>query len=222
MKIKHLVVLLVGMSLIVCTPIFIESNNLITIMTISQTLFAFITLVLAITLFDRYQAGTKLNNQTIDLVIKYIQFLKSLTLLIQKYTYDGKATKKGLQIVHFDKSNIKSIKKSNNTIYIDFGSYVGFHNELTKYINSPWMPKKIFESSQIFVSEMSLKVYKLKNIKEDFFILNFIGYESTFEDELVILNRIGNCGELSKNIEKLLAVIENWVKTQAADINIRM
>ena len=94
MKIKHLVVLFVGMSLIICTPLFIEGNNLITIMTISQTLFAFITLFLAITLFDRYQAGTKLNNQTIDLVIKYIQFLKSLTLLIQEYTYDGKATKK--------------------------------------------------------------------------------------------------------------------------------
>lgn len=222
MKIKHLVVLLVGMSLIICTPLFIEGNNLITIMTISQTLFAFITLFLAITLFDRYQAGTKLNNQTIDLVIKYIQFLKSLTLLIQEYTYDGKATKKGFEIVYFDKSNIKSIKKSNNTIYIDFGTYIGFHNELTKFINSPWMPKEIFESSQIFVSEMSLKVYKLKDIKEDFLILNFIGYESTLEDELVILNRIGNCGELSKNIEKLLAVIENWVKTQAADINIRM
>ena len=59
-------------------------------------------------------------------------------------------------------------------------------------------------------------------MKEDFLILNLIGYESTLEDELVILNRIGNCGELSKNIEKLLAVIENWVKTQAADINIRM
>ena len=49
-----------------------------------------------------------------------------------------------------------------------------------------------------------------------------LDYESTLEDELVILNRIGNCGELSKNIEKLLAVIENWVKTQADDINIRM
>ena len=124
--------------------------------------------------------------------------------------------------MYFDKSNIKSIKKSNNTIYIDFGTYVGFYNELTKFINSPWMPKEIFESSQIFVSEMSLKVYKIKDIKEDFLILNLIGYESTLEDELVILNRIGNCGELSKNIEKLLAIIENWVKTQAADINIRM
>lgn len=222
MKIKHIVILLIGICLIICAPLFIDGNNLITLMTIFQSLFAFITLVLALTLFDRYQAGTKLNNQTIDLVIEYIKFLKIQTLLIQEYEYDGKATKKGFGITSFDKSNIRSIKESDNVIYIDFGSYVGFYNELTKFINSPWMPKEIFDLSQIFVSEMSLKAYKKNEIKKDFSILSFAGYESKLEDELVTLNKINNCEELSKNIEKLLVGIEKWVKMQAADINIRM
>ena len=223
MKIKHVIILLIGICLIICAPLFIKDNGLITILTISQTLFAFITLVLAIVLFDRYQVGTKLNNETVDLIIEYIKFLKSVTLLIQEYTYDEKVTKIGFRIVNFNKDSVSNVKKSSKKMYVDFETYIGFYRELTKFINSPWMPKEIFEMSCMFDGKFVMKTYEKNKLKEDFFVLNFVGYESALEDELVVmLDGIDSCEKLSKNIEKLLAGIEKWIKNQAADINIRM
>ena len=73
---KHIALIIVGIIAILLAPFIATENIVLNVYSILQTLFSFINLMIAMTLFDKYQAGTNLNNQTINLVIEYITFLK--------------------------------------------------------------------------------------------------------------------------------------------------
>lgn len=224
MKWKYIILIIVGVISIICVPFIIDCNIITNVLSVFQTLFSFITLMIAITLFDKYQAGTSLNNQTIKLVIEYIDFLKKSKLLLDEYA-GGEKT--GFRLVLFEKNNNKDyINISKSNLYIYFGTYLSFYSELVKYINSPWMPKRIYDVSKFLITHSS-KAYSVNELKGNFCIMNFPGYDDLDAGykgpkKLVVLDDIDTVEKLEKSIDILLENIEKWIKNQANDINIRM
>ena len=226
MKWKYTILIIVGVISIICVPFIVDGNITTNVLSVLQTLFSFITLMIAITLFDKYQAGTSLNNQTINLVIEYIDFLKKSKLLLNEYV-GGK--KIGFKFVLFEKNNDSNkdyINISNSNLYIYFGTYLSFYSELVKYINSPWMPKKIYDVSKFLLTHSS-KAYSVNELKGNFCIMDFPGYDNLDAgykgpEKLVVLDDIDTVEKLEKSIDTLLENIEKWIKKQANDINIRM
>lgn len=67
MKKRHFIISITGLSLITLLYFIINNENIVITLSLSQTIFSFITLMIAIVLFDRYQVGSKLNDKTIIL-----------------------------------------------------------------------------------------------------------------------------------------------------------
>lgn len=223
---KHIALIIVGIIAILLASFIATENIVLNVYSILQTLFSFITLMIAMTLFDKYQAGTNLNNQTINLVIEYITFLKKTKLLLNEYISKEKI---GFELVSFEKEVDRTkngISMSKSNLYIYFGTYLDFCSELTKYINSPWMPKKIYDASNFLVTHGS-KAYSIDELKGSFCIMYFPGYKDLDAGykgprKIIVLDNVDTVEKLKKNIDVLLKNIEKWIKTQATDINIRM
>ena len=72
MKKRHFIISLIGLIIITSLYFIIKEESIVLILSLSQTIFSFITLIIAIVLFDRYQAGNKLNDKTLNIVIEYV------------------------------------------------------------------------------------------------------------------------------------------------------
>ena len=90
MKKRHFIISITGLSLITLLYFIINNENIVIILSLSQAIFSFITLMIAIVLFDRYQAGSKLNDKTINIVIEYIEFLRRSTIIAEIHKYEKK------------------------------------------------------------------------------------------------------------------------------------
>ncbi len=218
MKIRHFVISIVGIIIILLVYLILKNENIVLILTLGQTIISYITLMIAIVLFDRYQAGSKLNDKTLNIVMDYIEFLQRKTIILESYGYSNKKMEKnGFKIIDFH-SNQNNNNISSDKIYVNFKSFFFFYREFVKYINSPWMPKEI-KNASIFLKPLdNNKLYNLNTIKSDCKILNFAGNETDYED-LVIFNDIENEKLLYLKINNLMETIEKWIKKQASDIN---
>ena len=173
--------------------------------------------MIAIVLFDRYQAGSKLNDNTLNIVIEYIEFLRKSIIIAEIYKYEKKKLEKnGFTIVHFDSKN-KVIEKDNTKLFVDFTSFMVFYNDLSKYIESPWMPKEIKEASKFLQLKEKNTVYNPKYIKEDCLILTFSISEE--KNGLMTIENSNNLKEFNKNVINLMNALNTWIKQQASDIN---
>ncbi len=217
MKKRHFIISITGLSLITLLYFIINNENIVIILSLSQAIFSFITLMIAIVLFDRYQAGSKLNDKTINIVIEYIEFLRRSTIIAEIHKYEKKKLEKnGFTIVHFD-SNNKIREEDNKKLFVDFISFMEFYNSFSKYIESPWMPKEIKLASKFLQLKEENTVYNLKYIKEDCLILTFSMVEK--EDGLMTIENSNNLKEFNENVVNLMNVLNKWIKQQASDIN---
>lgn len=90
MKIRHFVISIVGIIIILLVYLILKNENIVLILTLGQTIISYITLMIAIVLFDRYQAGSKLNDKTLNIVMDYIEFLQRKTIILESYGYSNK------------------------------------------------------------------------------------------------------------------------------------
>lgn len=81
MKVRHFIISLIGLILILSSYFIFKDENIVLILTLSQTIISYITLMIAIVLFDRYQAGSKLNDKTLNVVMEYVEFLQKKTII---------------------------------------------------------------------------------------------------------------------------------------------
>ena len=218
MKVRHFLITLIGLILILSSYFIFKDENIVLILTLSQTIISYITLMIAIVLFDRYQAGSKLNDKTLNVVIEYVEFLQKKTIILESYIYSNKKNQKnGFKIIDF-RSNQDNKNLADNKVYINFKSFFFFYRDFIKYFNSPWMPQEIKDASKFLKPLDNNRIYNLDKIKNDCKILNFAGYDTDYED-LVIFNEIENEQSLYLKINNLMLIIEKWVKKQASDIN---
>ena len=80
MKIRHFVISIVGIIIILLVYLILKNENIVLILTLGQTIISYITLMIAIVLFDRYQAGSKLNDKTLNIVLSLDSFITSTTI----------------------------------------------------------------------------------------------------------------------------------------------
>lgn len=218
MKIRHFVISIIGLLLILLLYYIFKNENIVVILTLSQTIISYITLMIAIVLFDRYQVGSKLNDKTLNIVIEYVEFLQKKTIILESYIYSNKKIQKnGFKIIDFHTNNDNE-KVPANKVYVNFKSFFFFYRDFIKYINSPWMPYEIKNASNFLKPLDDNRIYNLDKIKSDCKILNFAGHETDYED-LVIFNDIENEQILYLKINNLMETIEKWIKKQASDIN---
>lgn len=218
MKIRHFIISLVGLVLLLSLYFIFKDENIVLILTLSQTIISYITLMIAIVLFDRYQAGSKLNDKTLSVVMEYVEFLQKRTIILESYIYSNKKIQKnGFKIMDFH-SNQDDKNVAYNKVYINFKSFFFFYRDFVKYFNSPWIPQEIKDASTFLKPLDNNRIYNLDKIKSDCKILNFAGYNTDYED-LVIFKEIENEQLLYLKINNLMKTIEKWVKKQAADIN---
>ena len=90
MKIRHFIISLVGLVLLLSLYFIFKDENIVLILTLSQSIISYITLMIAIVLFDRYQAGSKLNDKTLNVVMEYVEFLQKRTIILESYIYSNK------------------------------------------------------------------------------------------------------------------------------------
>ena len=218
MKVRHFIISLIGLILILSSYFIFKDENIVLILTLSQTIISYITLMIAIVLFDRYQAGSKLNDKTLNVVMEFVEFLQKKTIILESYIYSNKKIQKnGFKILDF-RSNQDNKNLTNNKVYINFKSFFFFYRDFIKYFNSPWMPQEIKNASEFLKPLDSNRIYNLDTIKNDCKILNFAGCNTDYED-LVIFNEIENEQLLYLKINNLMLIIEKWVRKQASDIN---
>jgi len=218
MKKRHFIISLIGLIIITSLYFIIKEESIVLILSLSQTIFSFITLMIAIVLFDRYQAGNKLNDKTLNIVIEYVEFLQRKTILLESYgSSKEKIRKNEFEIINFQ-SSIENSSISKDKIYVNFKSFFFFYREFVKYINSPWMPDEIKKASSFLKPADNNKIYNLDKIKSSCIILNFAGNDVDYED-LVIFNDIEDKEMLYTKINNLMNTIEKWIKKQASDIN---
>lgn len=218
MKTRHFIISLIGLILILALYFIFKNENIVLILTLSQTIISYITLMIAIVLFDRYQAGSKLNDKTLNVVMEYVEFLQKKTIILESYIFSNKKIQKdGFKIIDF-RSNQDNKNLTDNKVYVNFKSFFFFYRDFIKYVNSPWMPQEIKNASKFLKPANNNRIYNLDKIKTDCKILNFVGYETDYVD-LVIFSEIENEQLLYLNINNLMMVIEKWIKNQASDIN---
>ncbi len=218
MKIKYYLISIIGISLIVLLYFNISSNDIVNILTLTQTIIAFITLMIALIFYDRYNAGVKLNDKTLDIVIDYIEFLSKTTLLLEQHEYkNSKIEKCGFSIINF-KSKVTLDKNLNYRLLVNAKSFIKFYATLSKYLNSPWMPKDIIKASLFLKPNDVNNLEHLNQIKENILILQICGNDFT-NDDLMPLNNVINIVELEKNISNLMNTLNKWINKQAIKIN---
>lgn len=218
MKTRHFAFSIIGFILILLLYFIFKNENIVVILTLGQTIISYITLIIAIVLFDRYQAGSKLNDKTLNIVIEYIEFLQKKTIILESYTYlKNKIQKEGFKIIDFHTNTVNE-RLSVNKVYVNFKSFFFFYRDFIKYINSPWMPLEIKKASNFLKPLNDNKIYNLDKIKSNCKILSFAGYEMDCEN-LVVFNDFENEKILYSKINSLMETIEKWIKKQAPDIN---
>lgn len=218
MKIKYYIISIIGIFLIILLYFTINSDDIVNILTLTQTVLAFITLMIAFIFYDRYNAGNKLNDKTLDIVIDYIEFLSRTTLLLEKFEYKNKKIQKyGFTIINF-KSELTLDKNLNYRLLVNAKAFIKFYATLCKYLNSPWMPKEIIKASSFLKPDDINNLEHLDQLKENVLILQICGNDFNNE-ELMPLNNITNSAELVKNISNLMKVLNKWVNKQAIKIS---
>lgn len=176
------------------------------------------TLIIAFIFYDRYNAGSKLNDKTLDVVIDFVEFLTKTPLLLETYRYsNGTLEKQGFSIIQF-KSNLKLNKIDNYRLLVNGKAFIKYYAKLIGYLNSPWLPDEIVQASTFLkLNDVNVTEY-MENIKENINLLQVCN--SDFDNEyLVSLNNISDYKELEKNIAKLMYTINKWVNKQASNIN---
>ena len=174
--------------------------------------------MIALIFYDRYNAGVKLNDKTLDIVIDYIEFLSKTTLLLEQHEYkNSKIEKFGFLIVNF-KSKVTLDKNLNCRLLVNAKSFIKFYAALSKYLNSPWMPKDIIKASLFLKPNDVNNLEHLNQIKENILILQICGNDFT-NDDLMPLNNVTNIVELEKNISNLMNTLNKWINKQAIKIN---
>lgn len=222
MKKRHLIILLIGLLFIFGLYFFLNEEELVQILSISQTIFAFITLMIAIVLFDKYQAGSKLNDKTLEIVMEYIEFLKKTTIIAEIHNYsNNKIQKEGFLIVKIQsnqgKSSLTVDTCEDRKLFVDFISFLSFYDNIKKFIESPWMPKEIKKASEFLNLKDKNTIYKPSHIKENCIILTFDIIDNS--KGLLILEDAKILDDFYNNIANLTKTINKWIKSQASDIN---
>lgn len=222
MKKRHLIILLIGLLFILGLYFFLNEEELVQILSISQTIFAFITLMIAIVLFDKYQAGSKLNDKTLEIVMEYIEFLKKTTIIAEIHNYsNNKIQKEGFLIVKIQsnqgKSSLTVDTCEDRKLFVDFISFLSFYDNIKKFIESPWMPKEIKEASEFLNLKDKNTIYNPSHIKENCIILTFDIIDNS--KGLLILEDAKILDDFYNNIANLTKTINKWIKSQASDIN---
>lgn len=218
MKKRHLAISIIGIATILLLYFIIKDEEIVKILTLVQALFSFITLMIAIILFDRYQVGSKLNDKTLNVVLEYVEFLKKVIIIAEIHNYNQKKKgleKNGFTIIKFESNNI--INKYDQELFIDFISFMEFYSNFSKYIESPWMPKEIFEASKFLQLKDKNTIYNPEFIDNNCIILTFSLTDKS--KGLMKIDDSENLEKFNENIENLMNVITKWVKKQASDIN---
>ena len=209
---------IVGIVVIITLYFIFDSTMLVNILSLTQTLISYITLMIAFTLYDRYSAGNKLNNKTLDIVIDYVEFLSKNTFLLESYKYkNGKNQKTGFSIIDF-KSDLNLTENNQTKLLINAKSFIKFYASMVQYINSPWMPEEIKLVSAFLKPREINNLEHFDELKEDILLLQVCGNEFNNED-LMKLNNINNYQELEDSIIKLMDTINDWINKQASNIN---
>lgn len=207
-----------GIAVIITLYFIFDSTLLVNILSLTQTLISYITLMIAFTLYDRYSAGNKLNNKTLDIVIDYVEFLSKNTLLLESYKYkNGKIQKNGFSIIDF-KSDLNLNENNQIRVLVNAKSFIKFYASLVKYINSPWMPEEIKSVSTFLKPGEVNNLEHFDELKENVLLLQICGNEFNNED-LMKLNNINNYQELEDSVVKLMETINDWINKQASYIN---
>lgn len=222
MRKKHLIILIIGLLFIFLAYLYSREEKLNQILLVSQTIFAFITLMIAIVLFDKYQAGNKLNNKTLDTVIEYIEFLQKTTIIAEFHKHgDNKIQMEGFSIIKIKSNQSNSILNINgyedSPLFVNFISFLSFYNSINRFIESPWMPKVIRDASEFLNLKGSNTIYNPINLKEDCIILTFGISDS--DNGLLVLEDAKKLDIFYNNITNLTETINSWIKSQASDIN---
>lgn len=222
MRKRHLIISLIGLVFLISLYFIFKEEEVVKALSLMQTIFAYITLMIAIVLFDRYQAGNKLNDKTIDVVVGYIEFLKKTTIIGEIHNYNNKKRQKeGFLIIGFKSNQSESSLNVENyderKLFVDFISFMSFYNNLNRFVESPWMPKEIIEASEFLKLKDKNTVYNPATLKQECIILTF-----TITDDskgLLVLEDAETLNKFYSNISNLTKVINKWIKNQASDIN---
>lgn len=218
MKLRYYIISIIGIILIIILYFNIDTDDIVNVLTLAQTIFAFVTLIIAFIFYDRYNAGSKLNDKTLDVVIDFVEFLTKTPLLLETYRYsNGTLEKQGFSIIQF-KSNLKLNKIDNYRLLVNGKAFIKYYAKLIGYLNSPWLPDEIVQAATFLkLNDVNVTEY-MENIKENINLLQVCN--SDFDNEyLVSLNNISDYKELEKNIAKLMYTINKWVNKQASNIN---
>lgn len=218
MKKRQFIISIIGILGIILLYFCIAEDTISNILILFETMFSFLTLMIAIVLFDRYQAGSKLNDKTLEIVINYIDFLRKQTLMIEDFVYENKKlNKQGFSIIHFE-SGLKEQNKKDKKIFVNGMSFIKFYANIIQFLNSPWMPNEIKRASEFLKPLDSNKTYDLNDINEDIFLIQICGYD--FDNKYLFeLGTIRSCEQLLENISKLMLELTKWINKQASDIN---
>lgn len=209
---------IVGITVIISLYFIFDSTDLVNTLSLTQTLISYITLIIAFTLYDRYSAGNKLNNKTLDIVTDFVEFLSKNTFLLESYKYqNGKNQKNGFSIINF-KSDLNLNADKKEKLLVNAKSFIKFYASLVKYINSPWMPDEIKLASTFLEPGDFNNLEHFDELKENILLLQVCGSEFNNED-LMTLNNVNNYQELENSIIKLIETINKWINNQASNIN---
>lgn len=218
---KSIIVLIGFFIIIVSLYFFLDEIKVNIIISLLAVLCSFLTLLIALQLFDKYNAGSKFLDKNINIVVEYIDFLKTNFFILKHYRFEKTDLNLyGFKLLEFS-SNIKNDLIFKDTkVYYDMDSFILFNDQANKYLNSVWMPKDIKEASNFLRAKESHNVFGLKSIKEHISILYFGANKDKTENEINILFEYDKVDILTNNINNLMLTIKNWINKQASDIYI--
>lgn len=213
--------------LILCLLLIVSYNHLNTekldnLISISSFICTFATLIVTISLFDKYNAGSKIIDKNINIVIEYLEFLNSA-----KFTFiffrnkDQKAESYAFGIMSFkNKINAnEAMINYNAPLYYSLKSYFDFYHEINKFLDSNWLPKEIKTKSEFLKLPQIMKTYTLEQIKDsEFIVLNILPKEK--DDCLVKISDNNTLNNFLENNLELRKCIKKWLKKQANDVSI--
>lgn len=202
--------------------IFLDQEKLDILLSIFSFICTFTTLMIAVSLFDKYNAGSKIIDKNIEIVISYLEFLNKSKFTINAFKKnDNKQMESyAIGIMNFNdrtENNDNSILDYNTPLYYCFESYWDFSYKLNDFLNSNWMPKEIKVASEFLKLPNIMERYTLEEVSESNIITLTITPKKKNDDLIKIPANITLNMFLENNFE-LRKCIKKWLKSQANDI----
>jgi len=221
MKFKNVILLFIFSGLLIICNIVLNKEVMETIISLVSVLCNFATLLIAISLFDKYNVGSKLIENNIKIVNEYVEFLKKYSFTLNHYTYSSKNKNielYGFSIVNMDRENSNNNIFINSKMYFELESYFEFYNLLCNYTKSIWMPREIKDASEFLMLESHINIMNKNQLKGRVSILE--NYSHKLKKDVFMKDEDYLVKDFYNDINNLLNTIRKWINKQAPDVSI--